>query len=255
MSTSVARLIPSISECRQPYLLSNFDLVTESFTLMAGKRSSPFLAMSTNRCTPVVVSSVTPLISLAIDVQRPWSSARLRASAVKDDREFLGVGSGGVRHLAGLLELDALVHEEGGVAPVVQNHVGAALAGPQQGLLGAPPVLLEGFTLPGEDRHPLGILDRALRSDGHGGGGVVLGGEDVAAAPAHACTECGEGLDQHGRLDGHVQRAGDAGAGQWGWDSPNSARMAMSPASVSASSISLRPNVASDRSATLKGVG
>ena len=62
--------------------------------------------------------------------------------------------------------------------------------------------------------HALGVVDRAVRPDGHGGGGVVLGGEDVAAAPAHPCTERGQRLDQHGRLDRHVQGAGDAGAGQ-----------------------------------------
>ena len=39
----MARLMPSISEWRQPYLLSNFDLVTESLTLMAGKSSEPSL--------------------------------------------------------------------------------------------------------------------------------------------------------------------------------------------------------------------
>ena len=46
ISTSVARLMPSISECRVPYLLSNLLLVTESLTLMAGKSSSPDLAKS-----------------------------------------------------------------------------------------------------------------------------------------------------------------------------------------------------------------
>ena len=35
--------MPSISEWRQPYLLSNFDLVTESLTLIAGKSSVPVL--------------------------------------------------------------------------------------------------------------------------------------------------------------------------------------------------------------------
>ena len=34
---SVARRIPSTKDSLQPYLLSNFDLVTESFTLIAGK--------------------------------------------------------------------------------------------------------------------------------------------------------------------------------------------------------------------------
>ena len=38
---SVARLSPSIRECRQPYRLSNLDLVTESLTLIAGKSRAP----------------------------------------------------------------------------------------------------------------------------------------------------------------------------------------------------------------------
>ena len=53
-----------------------------------------------------------------------------------------------------------------------------------------------------------------FRAHRHGRRGVVLGGEDVAAGPAHPGTERGKGLDQHGRLDRHVQGAGDAGAGQ-----------------------------------------
>ena len=61
---------------------------------------------------------------------------------------------------------------------------------------------------------PLGSSDGAVGADGHGGRGVVLGGEDVAAGPAHLGAEGGEGLDEHGGLDGHVERAGDAGAGQ-----------------------------------------
>ena len=67
--------MPSIRECRQPYLLSNFDLVTESLTLIAGKRSEPSLSISYRRWTPVVVSSVTPISSLAILVQRSSLSA------------------------------------------------------------------------------------------------------------------------------------------------------------------------------------
>ena len=60
---SVALLIASTSDSRQPYLLSNLDLVTESFTLMAGIGSVPFFILSYNLCTPVVVSSESPLIS------------------------------------------------------------------------------------------------------------------------------------------------------------------------------------------------
>ena len=67
--------MPSGSECRMPYLLSNFDLVTESFTLIAGNSRPPASASWYRRCTPVVVSSVTPLIAAAIVVQRCGSAA------------------------------------------------------------------------------------------------------------------------------------------------------------------------------------
>mmetsp|Transcript_44236 Transcript_44236/g.105331 ORF Transcript_44236/g.105331 Transcript_44236/m.105331 type:complete len:258 (+) Transcript_44236:586-1359(+) len=55
-------------ECRQPYTLSNFDFVTQSFTLMAGNSNSPLAAISRRRCTPVVVSSLTPLHFAAMRV-------------------------------------------------------------------------------------------------------------------------------------------------------------------------------------------
>ncbi len=44
--TSVARLMPSSSDSRQPYRLSNFDFVTESLTLIAGTLRVPWRAMS-----------------------------------------------------------------------------------------------------------------------------------------------------------------------------------------------------------------
>ena len=72
-------------------------------------------------------------------------------------------------------------------------------------LIGAPPVLFEGLALPGEDRHA-GLRDRRR--------GMVLRGEDVAARPANARAEIHQGLDQHGGLNGHVQRTGDADACQ-----------------------------------------
>src|SRR5215469_2636735 len=80
ISTSVARLMPSMSECRQPYLLSNLDLVTESLTLMAGNSSRPSRSMSYSRCTPVVVSSVTPMMSAPIRVNRSGSASKLARS-------------------------------------------------------------------------------------------------------------------------------------------------------------------------------
>src|SRR5205823_12787584 len=81
ISTSVARLMPSTRECRQPYLLSNLLLVTESLTLIAGKSRVPCCCISYSRCTPVVVSSVTPLMPSATRVHRWPSSASERCNS------------------------------------------------------------------------------------------------------------------------------------------------------------------------------
>merc|ERR1712157_678213 len=61
-------MMPSGKEWRQPYTLSNLLFVTQSFTLMAGNKSSPLAAISLRRCTPVVVSSLTPLHFAAMRV-------------------------------------------------------------------------------------------------------------------------------------------------------------------------------------------
>src|SRR5215469_9104098 len=80
MSVSVPRLMPSMRLWRQPYLLSNFDLVTESLTLIAGNLRLPSRCISYRRCTPVVVSSVTPLIDATVEVHLPgWSASELRS--------------------------------------------------------------------------------------------------------------------------------------------------------------------------------
>jgi hypothetical protein len=134
------------------------------------------------------------------------------ASDQGNDDLVLGVGAGlGVGHGAIdgvlLLGLDTLVDQQGHVSSVIDNHVAAVtlvVLRPGDGVQGALPVLLEGLTLPGEHG------GRAIA--GNGGGGVVLGGEDVARAPADLGTEGLEGLDEDGSLDGHVQGAGDAAA-------------------------------------------
>ncbi len=130
---------------------------------------------------------------------------------------LLGLRCRGVGDGTGGLVLGALVHQQRGVAAVVEDHVRADFAvgsglGPAHDLLGAPPVLLERLALPGEHRHAPGVIDRALGTDGHRGGCVVLGGEDVAAAPAHLGAERGQRLDQDSGLDRHMQRARDARA-------------------------------------------
>merc|ERR1719272_486265 len=97
--TSVARMMPSGSECWQPYRLSNFDLVTESLTLMAANLSSPDLAMSYRRCTPVVVSSETPTTRGNILCHRcgsRWSSRLMRVSTTLNSALSVEAGSGSV---------------------------------------------------------------------------------------------------------------------------------------------------------------
>ena len=143
------------------------------------------------------------------------------AQHVQDQAVFGAVGGCGVRHGAGQLELAALVHQQGGVAAVIEDQVGPAIVGalggglrrPVEDLRRGPPVLLQGLALPGEHRDA-GRFRGGARADDDRGSGIVLGREDVAARPAHSGAEVDQGLDQHGRLHGHVQAAGDAGSGE-----------------------------------------
>ena len=115
-----------------------------------------------------------------------------------------GVGEGSVLE-EGVLGLLSLVDEESHVSTVIDDKVRAlALAivlGPGEGIEGALPVFLEGLSLPCKDGGGLVTSDS--------GGGVVLGGEDVARAPTDVSTEVLEGLDQDGGLDGHVEGSRD----------------------------------------------
>ena len=61
--TSVALLIPSTKLSLHPYKLSNFDLVTESFTFIAGIKSELSFSILMSALIPVVVSSETPFTS------------------------------------------------------------------------------------------------------------------------------------------------------------------------------------------------
>jgi len=111
-----------------------------------------------------------------------------------------GIGHGLVLGIE-VLGLVSLVDEEGGISTIIDDHVGSLSVGPEKGVLGAPPVFLNGLSLPGEDGSGTG--------SNNGGGGMVLGGEDVAGAPADIGSEVGEGLDEDGGLDGHVERSHD----------------------------------------------
>ena len=152
----------------------------------------------------------------ALDLRRRCrataSGSSLQQAAEQPEHHFelFVVGGRRVGHLARLLVLDALVHEQRRVTTVVEDHVGTRRSpGPAQRLLGAPPVLLERLALPREHRDTLRVLGRAVAADRDRGGGVVLGREDVAAHPADLGAEVDERLDEHRGLDRHVQRAHD----------------------------------------------
>merc|ERR550514_2545529 len=96
-------MIPSVKEWRQPYTLSNFDFVTQSFTLIAGKSSSPFAAICFKRWTPVVVSSLTPRTDLDILVHFNGSfliDSRMMLSTHLNSAFVVDAGSGRLLSLA-----------------------------------------------------------------------------------------------------------------------------------------------------------
>ena len=95
--------------------------------------------------------------------------------------------------------------QQGGIAAIVQDHVGRLAFGPFEDAVAVFPVFVEAFTLEGEHRN-------AGRSDGSSS--VVLGRENVARGPAHFGAQCHQRFDQHAGLDGHVQAAGNAGTAQ-----------------------------------------
>ncbi len=108
-----------------------------------------------------------------------------------------------VEHAEIALGPGAQDHQTSGIATVIEDHVGGATIAPLQNAVGEGPVLIKAFALIGKNRN-IGGRNR--------GGGVVLGGEDIAAGPAHLGPQGGEGFDQHRCLNRHVQGTGDPGA-------------------------------------------
>ena len=127
----------------------------------------------------MVVSSLTPLMPLAIFVHCPGLAFELLAQRVENDAPLFGIVVGVERrHRAGLLELERLVHEQRRVAAVVEDHRRAAAVGPHQRFHRAPPVFGQRLALPREHRRAPGVLHRAAgfgTADDHrrGGGSCV----------------------------------------------------------------------------------
>ena len=112
------------------------------------------------------------------------------------DDLLLVVGGGRVHPTITFFEFVTLVEKECHIAAVVDDHLGSLAAIEGDGLVGAPPVFLEAFTLPGKDGNA---------RDGDRGGRLILCRKDIATGPADIGAEIRQGLDENSRLNGHVE--------------------------------------------------
>ena len=154
----------------------------------------------------------------AMRVQRPLSFAIDVRISLEDDAPLFGILVGVERrHLAGLLELDALVHQQRRVAAIVDDQRRAAAVGPLERLLVHHQYSSSVSPFHANTGVPFGFCGGAavLRTADHDRrGGVILGREDVARHPAHVGAELDQRLDQDRGLNRHVQAAHDPGAGE-----------------------------------------
>ena len=102
------------------------------------------------------------------------------------------------------LTLDTLVDEESGITTIINENIWTITVGPCEHLVGKVPVLLEGLSFPCENVGGL-CFDNS-------GGGVILGGVDVACAPSELSSKAVKGLDESSGLDGHVEGSGNLGS-------------------------------------------
>merc|ERR1719258_823020 len=245
--TSVARMIESGSEWRQPYTLSNLDLVTQSLTLMAGKRSSPLSAMTIRRCTPVVVSSETPIIASTILVKRFgsfWMEALMVASTHLNSALSVEAGSGSVCLAAN----SSSYFLPSCSSSVVSPPSSTTWSGPE----------------PSAHEMALSVHHQYSSSVSPFQANTLAPPEATQPAAAWSCVE--KMLHEHQRTsapsDVSVSMSTPVWMVMWsepmtwmpasGCDGPNSARADIRPGiSCSAKSSSLRPKSARDMSATL----
>ena len=90
---------------------------------MARNISVPLADISFRRCTPVVVSSVTPMICALLRVYQVGSLRQLGLDGGEQAGLFLAARVG--QHRRVLLGALAQVHQQRGVAAVVEDHVRA----------------------------------------------------------------------------------------------------------------------------------
>ena len=70
-------------------------------------------------------------------------------------------------------------HHHGGVAAIVENHIGHLTVGPGKSLLSAPPIFSQVFPLPGKDRNAGRIFRSAGRTDSYRRRRLILSGKDI----------------------------------------------------------------------------
>ena len=150
----------------------------------------------------MVVSSETPRHSFDDLVEDEGISGVNFLEEILDDFLLMAF-AGRVHPIVAFFEFIAFVQKERHVAAVIDDELRAFSFAVEDRLPRAVPVFLERFALPGEDRHA---------GFGDGRGGVILRRENVAARPAHSGAKLDERLDEHRRLDGHVERPRDPDA-------------------------------------------
>jgi hypothetical protein len=225
--------------------------VTASLTLIAGNRSVPASAIWYRRWTPVVVSSVTPRISSATRVQRPGSAATVCRSSVRKTRNSSDSAVAG-----------------SGTAPARSNSTPlctSIVASPPSSriMFGPPSPQLSARSVHHQYSSSVSPF-HANTGTPRGCSGVPSGPTAIAAA-AWSCVE--KMLHEAQRTSAPSATSVSISTAVWivmcsdpviraprnGCCAPNSRRRDISPGiSPSAISISLRPYVASDRSATRK---
>jgi hypothetical protein len=108
------------------------------------------------------------------------------SQAIQNDAPLFGVVIGvELGNGAGLFELHTFVDEKRRITTIVDDEMGTASVGPLERFLRAPPVLIESFALPCENRRSLWALRRAVLTDDRSGGGMVLGRKNIAGDPAY----------------------------------------------------------------------
>mmetsp|Transcript_993 Transcript_993/g.3120 ORF Transcript_993/g.3120 Transcript_993/m.3120 type:complete len:294 (-) Transcript_993:17-898(-) len=246
--TSVARMMPSGSEWRQPYTLSNLDLVTASFTLIAGNRSLPWSAICWRRCTPVVVSSDTPTM-LAVILWKKVGSRSMLALMMEST------------HLNSALSVEA----GSGSAPFLAKASSAAKPSCMRSVTSPPSSTMR--SAPDWSGQVMALAVHHQYSSRVSPFQANTLAEPAFTTPAAAWSWVEKMLHEHQRTSAPSLLRVSMSTAVWmvmcseptilalakGCSAPYSVRQAMRPGiSTSASSMSLRPKSASDMSATLK---